>query len=122
MKILKPFGTQGFIVGLGVAALTYTLGPIIKRSARTAAVKGTQGALAVGGTTCQMVNNSKEKMAGVFGDMKEAGEATGEEMKSFIEEMRMEREEIKELVNKVNGLKEELSTMKNQEGGEGYQG
>ncbi len=121
MKVLKPFGTQGFIIGLGVAALTYTLGPVIKRNSRNAAVKGAQGALSVGGVASQMFNNGKERVSGMFEGMEETDHVTGEEMKTFIEEMRAERDQINELVNKVNGLEEEISIVKNQQGGEEYQ-
>ena len=41
-SILKPFGSQGFLIGIGVAAIGYLIAPQLKKSLRPAAVKGTQ--------------------------------------------------------------------------------
>ena len=64
--ITKTFGSQGFLIGIGVAALGHILAPHLKKTLRPAAVKGTQGVMALGNKTKQVLDDSKEKLRPSF--------------------------------------------------------
>lgn len=122
--VIKPFGSQSFLVGVGVAALAYFLGPQLKQSLRPAAVKGTQGVISLGGKTKQLFEEGMgkintivfEKTDEVFDKTKETLESIGFSP-DLLKELKEERESsnriMEELKNSVISLKEEISQMKN---------
>ncbi|MCK8826658.1 hypothetical protein MWH25_02695 [Natroniella acetigena] len=112
MKFLKPFGTQNFVLGIGIAAATYLLGPTLKRNARNVAVKGMQGALSAGGMASQVMDDGKEKMSGLVENM--SGQRANQEMAMIYNELREEREELKELLTTVKELQQEVADIKNE--------
>lgn len=121
--VIKPFGSQGFLVGIGVAALTYFLAPQLKQSLRPAAVKGTQGMMALGTKTKQILEEGKEKISSMLSEtvaetrskMKEAAgesEISSEMIKEFREEREASNRMLQELKDSIAGLREELSHIK----------
>lgn len=127
--IIKPFGSQGFLIGLGVAALAYFLAPQLKQSLRPAAVKGTQSVMTLGSKTKQILDDSKEKISSFISEtaggakdrIKGAVEDTGISSK-FLKELKEEREIsnkiIHELKDSIISLKEEIAHIKR---GENFQ-
>ncbi|WP_408954679.1 hypothetical protein [Natroniella sp. ANB-PHB2] len=112
MKLLKPFGTQNFVLGIGIAAATYLLGPTLKRNARNVAVKGVQGALTAGSMASQVMDDGKEKMTGLVGNMSD--QRANQEMAMIYNELREEREQMKELISTVKELQQEVADIKNE--------
>lgn len=118
-NLLKPFGTQSFFVGLGVAAVTYLLGPQIKETVRPIAVKGTQGAMMLSDKTKEMMEEGKDRIEGMMENVKGKdgmmqGQAGAYEM--LINELREERERsnslMEKLNDKMNDLKNEIAHIK----------
>lgn len=121
--LVKPFGSQGFLIGIGISALTYLLAPQIKETLRPAAVKGTQGLLAFGAETKRILTEGKEKISNVFSEkteevkdmMKSKGE--GKQLASkLLQELKEERELsnkiMEELKNSIVSLREEISNIR----------
>jgi predicted nuclease with TOPRIM domain len=122
--IIKPIGSQSFLVGLGVAALAYFLGPQLKESLRPAAVKGAQGVLTLGSKTKELFEEGMGKLTNnVFEKTDEIADKTKDTVESngfnpdFLKVLKEERESsnklLEELRNSVISLKEEISQMKN---------
>lgn len=121
--IVKPFGSQGFFVGLGVAAVFYFLGPQLKESLMPAAIKGTQGFMSLGNKTKEIFeeNRARLNMPGEKGDEFEGRTASPIESSSLYSELlktlKDERESsnriLEELKNSIIGLREEITEMKN---------
>ncbi|MFZ5969240.1 MAG: hypothetical protein ACOYVK_18950 [Bacillota bacterium] len=119
---LKPFGSQSFFVGLGVAAIAYLLGPQIKESVRPMAVKGMQGALMISDKTKNMMEEGKDRLE----DMMEKTNLMGKDQKHneqaavyemLIKELREDKENSNRILEQLNqtmsGLKDEISKLKN---------
>ncbi|MCG8540426.1 MAG: hypothetical protein MJA82_10860 [Clostridia bacterium] len=117
MNILKPFGTEGFILGIGIAALGYLLGPTIKRGARGIAVKGMQGAMMVGDTANDAMDSGKEKFNDFIQNMMDSKQDNERNFhKELIDEIKTDRhnnnELLKELVSTMKSLQNEVKDMK----------
>lgn len=122
-SVIKAFGSQSFLIGLGVAAASYFLAPQLKKSLRPAAVKGAQGVMAFGSMTKDRMNQGKEKLNEIISQKGEtlsnatAGAAGVSVMDMVLKELKEEREQsnriLEELKNSISGLKEEISNMKN---------
>ncbi|EOC99521.1 hypothetical protein [Caldisalinibacter kiritimatiensis] len=123
MKILKPFGTQSFVIGVGIAALSYLFGPTIKKGAREVTVKGMQGALLAGEAASNAVDEGKKKMSNVINNMKKPMDKNeGIELKNshivqqLVNELQAERQQNREmfesLMNTVKDLQNEMSSLK----------
>ncbi|GAB6099062.1 hypothetical protein JCM16358_09410 [Halanaerocella petrolearia] len=118
MKFLKPFGTQNFVIGIGIAAATYLFGPTLKRNARRAAVKGMQGAMSAGGMASGAMGKSKDKMAGMAGmfqGMATEQQQPNQDVAMLYNELQEERKQISELASAVKSLQQEISDMKAEE-------
>lgn len=122
--IIKPIGSQSFVVGIGVAALAYFLGPQLKQTLRPVAVKGAQGVMTLSSKTIKAIGESKDKLSSMISE--KASEAVNkvkstEEGMDFnsdlIKELKEEREAsnkiLVELINSISGLKDELAQMRN---------
>lgn len=113
MDLLKPFTSRGFVIGIGIAALAYLLGPQIKQGAKTIAVKGMQGAMVAGEAATQAVTNGREKMGQMMQNMNHQGDNLVQQM---VSEMKEEREQIShtlnELVNTMRNMQEEITLLK----------
>lgn len=121
MNLLKPFGTEGFILGIGIAAVSYLLGPTIKRGAKGVAVRGMQGALMAGDAANDAIDTSREKFSdfiqGMMGDNKDnMMHQDNNFQKELFNELKSERQQyselMKELVSSVKSLKDEVSDLK----------
>jgi hypothetical protein len=121
--VVKPLGSQGFLIGIGVAALAYFLTPQLKQSLRPAAVKGAQGMMALGSKTKHILEEGKEKISSMLSDtvegtsdkIKEAAEESGishKMIKELHEERAASNKMIKELKDSIAGLKEEIAHIK----------
>lgn len=127
--IIKPFGSQSFLIGIGAAALVYLFGPQLKEALRPAAVKGAQGVMALGDKTKQMFEEGKERVAGMlFEKTDEAADKVKEVVaegmgvqadlvKEFMEEREAHKRLLEELKDSVASLKEEMAQMRNSSGG-----
>lgn len=116
-NLLKPFASQSFLVGLGVAAAAYFIGPQLMEAIKPVAVKGAQGMMALSGMAKETMNQGREKIAGAVTEMKEkerAATALSENLGELIKELRSEREQstkvIEELKNAVIGLKDQINS------------
>jgi ABC-type phosphate transport system auxiliary subunit len=121
-EMLKPFGSQSFFIGLGVAAIGYLLGPQIKESLRPVAVKGVQGAMVLSDQTKHMMSQGKD----TINHMVEKTHMTGAQhqvpmdqtnmFQALLNELKAEREHsnkiLEELKNTVTGLKDEIAQIK----------
>lgn len=127
--IIKPFGTQGFLVGMGVAALGYFLAPQLKKTLRPVAVKGTQGVMSLGSKTKHILEDGKDKISNfITQNPEETGDSrmdSGEEkgfssqvLKELMEEREASNRIMSELKDSILSLKEEISNMKR---GESFQ-
>ncbi|KAB3535748.1 hypothetical protein F8154_05460 [Alkaliphilus pronyensis] len=120
MNLLKPFGSQNFILGVGIAALSYLLGPSLKQGARTVAVKGMQGAMMAGNTATNMMESGKESMGNLFdsmtGHQKDYMEMEHNFRQDLIKEIKSDREEfnsaLKELSTTMKSLQSEVQALK----------
>ncbi|KAB3525507.1 hypothetical protein [Alkaliphilus serpentinus] len=120
MNILKPFGSQNFVLGIGIAALGYLLGPTLKQGARTVAVKGVQGAMMAGNTASNIMETGKENMGNLFermtGNQKEYMQMEQHFRQNLMNEIKSEREEynsvLKELVTTMKSLQSEVHSLK----------
>lgn len=121
-NILKPFGSQGFLIGIGVAALGYFLAPQLKQSLRPAAVKGAQGVMSLGNKTKQILEDGKEKISVLFEKGEEAKDSAAEGdrekdisskvLKELMEEQESSAKILNELKDSILSLKEEISQLK----------
>lgn len=121
--IVKPFGSQSFLIGIGVAALAYFLAPQLKQSLRPAAVKGAAGVMTLGDKTKKILEESKDKISNlIFDKTEEARDKVRDVVEEagispdVLKEMREEREVsnkmIQELKDSIVSLKEEISHIK----------
>lgn len=118
-NLLKPFGSQSFFVGLGVAAAAYFLGPQIRETIRPMAVKGTQGMMMLTDRTMHMMHEGKEKMEDMMGKMghmaKSEHMAMGQigVMEAMLKELREERERSNKMMEEFRetlmGIRDEIS-------------
>ncbi|MTI57694.1 hypothetical protein [Geosporobacter ferrireducens] len=102
-NLLKPFGSQSFFVGLGVAAAAYFLGPQIKETIRPMAVKSTQGMMMMTDKTMRMMHEGKDRvedMVGKMGNMARPDHIPMEQM-GMMEVMLRELKEERERSNKM---------------------
>ncbi|MDF2545534.1 MAG: hypothetical protein K0R93_432 [Anaerosolibacter sp.] len=120
--MMKPFGSQSFLIGLGVAAVGYFFGPQIKQAVRPAAVKGAQGMMMFSDKTKGMFDEGKHMM----GNMMDKASHIGQEHhmagqmgvhEMLMKELREERERTNRLMEQLNtsitGLKDEIAHIKN---------
>ena len=123
MNLLKPFGTESFLIGIGIAAASYLLGPTIKRGARGVAVKGMQGALMAGDAANDAMETSKDKFNDFIQNMMGDGKSNVnfEHMensfhKDLIDELKADRHQnselMKELVSSMKSLQSEIKDLK----------
>lgn len=128
-NIVKALGSQGFLVGIGVAALGYFLAPQLKETLRPTAVKGTQGIMALGNKTKQILEDSKEKISGLIFEKPEGAinnvkevidekDISSKILKELIEERESSNKILSELKESILSLKEEISYIKH---GENFQ-
>lgn len=120
--MVKPFGSQSFLVGMGVAALAYFLAPQLKQSLRPAAVKGAAGVMTLGSKTKQILEDSKDKISSLIfekaegkNEIKNSAEEIGipsEVLKEIREDREVSNKIIQELKESIVSLKEEISHMK----------
>lgn len=114
-SLMKMVGSQSFLLGVGVAAAAYLIGPQIRESLKPAAVKGAQGIMVLGGKTKQALEQGKEKLNDMVFD--KSGMETKNFQEKLLQELREEREAsnriLEELKNSITGLKEEISSIKN---------
>jgi len=124
--LAKPIASQGFLVGIGVAAFAYFLAPQLKQSLRPAAVKGTQGVLALGGRAKQFLDEGKGKITNLMFEKSEAAKnkvmdiaqevgMTSKVLKELIEDREVSNKILTELKDSIISLKEEISHMKHGE-------
>ena len=108
-NLLKPFGSQSFFIGLGIAAAAYVLGPQIKETMRPMAVKGTQGMMMLTDRTMNMMHEGKDRVEGMVGKMGNMGnmaniartEHMPMEQMGMMEVMLKELKEERERSNKM---------------------
>lgn len=123
--IVKPLGSQSFLVGIGVAALAYFLAPQLKESLRPAAVKGTQGVMTLGSRTKQMLEDGKEKISNLIFektegaqekiiDIAEEAGISSKVLKELKDERDISNKIMNELKDSIISLKEEISHMKSE--------
>ena len=97
--LLKPFGTQSFFIGLGIAAAAYLMAPQLRKSLKPVAVKGAHGMLVLGNQARELFNQGKT-----------------EEYANLANEIRQDREQyntvLKELKDSILLLKDEISDLK----------
>ena len=108
--IVKPFGSQSFLIGVGVAALTYLIGPQLKESMKPLAVKGTQGIMALGSKTRQFLDDSTGTTR--MKNMAEELEASSKTISELKEEQAVSNTIMLELKESVASLKDEISRLK----------
>lgn len=120
---MKYFGTQSFVVGLGLAALTYLVGPSVKKGARKMAVKGMQGAMMAGEAASDVVDTGKEKASSFFENIMHRGnhhETAMMERKQFFDNMmtemredrRQNREFMQGMLETMKSMQAEISSIK----------
>ncbi|MDW5299155.1 MAG: hypothetical protein SA378_03315 [Sedimentibacter sp.] len=119
MNLLKPFSTESFIVGLGIAAVGSLFAPAIKKGAKTMAVKGTQGAMMAGEAANNMMESGKETLNNTFPGLsknKNDSEAAQKLNKELISELRSDREQyanvLQELVTTMKDIQSEVKAFK----------
>ncbi|MGB4440358.1 MAG: hypothetical protein WBJ13_14290 [Sedimentibacter sp.] len=120
MNLLKPFSTESFIVGLGIAAIGSLFAPAIKKGAKTMAVKGTQGAMMAGEAANNMMESGKETLNNTFPGLsknKNDSEAAQKFQKELIRELKSDREQysnvLQELVTTMKDIQSEVKAFKN---------
>ena len=122
--IIKPIGSQSFVVGIGVAALAYFLGPQLKQTLRPVAVKGAQGVMILGSKTVKAFGESKEKLSSMLAEKAsevdnkvKCTEEVADFNRNLMQELKEERESsnkiLVDLINSISGLKDELAQMRN---------
>jgi hypothetical protein len=122
--ILKPIGSQSFVVGIGFAALAYFLGPQLKQSLRPIAVKGAQGVMVLGGKTVKAFSESKDKLSSMLTEKVNEGTSNFKSAEggmdlsaNLLKELKEERETankiLADLINSISGLKDELAQIRN---------
>ena len=117
---LKLFGSQSFLVGLGVAAATYFLGPQIKETIRPMAVKGTQGMMMMTDRTMRMMHEGRDRMedmVGKMGHMAKPEHMTMGQMgvmEAMLKELREERERSNKMMEEFRetlmSIRDEISS------------
>lgn len=112
MDLLKPFTTRGFVIGVGIAALAYLLGPQIKQGAKTVAVKGMQGAMLAGEMASQAVTSGREKMGNMMQNMGNKGDTMMQLISEFKEERQQVSSTLSELVTTMKNMQEEIALLK----------
>jgi len=119
MNLLKPFSTESFIVGLGIAAVGSLFAPAIKKGAKTMAVKGTQGAMVAGEAANNMMESGKETLNNTFPGLsknKNDSVAAQKLNKELISELRSDREQyanvLQELVTTMKDIQSEVKAFK----------
>ncbi|WP_432665519.1 hypothetical protein R9X47_04445 [Wukongibacter baidiensis] len=121
MNLLKPFGTESFILGIGIAAVSYLLGPTIKRGAKGVAVKGMQGALMAGDAANEAMDTGRDKFSDFIQGIMNDGnnnvmDQDNDFQKELFNELKAERQQyselMKELVSSVKSLQGEVSELK----------
>ncbi|PRX27217.1 hypothetical protein BX659_11782 [Orenia metallireducens] len=116
MKLLKPVNSENILIGIGVAALTYLLGPKIKRNAKSLAERGMERAMMAGDAASETIDNGKEKMVDIFEDMGDEYSSIyseNDELTMLYDELEADREQLNELTGLVYDLKEEIASLKN---------
>lgn len=124
MNLLKPFSSESFIIGLGIAAVGSLFAPAIKKGAKAIAVKGTQGAMMAGDAAENMVKSGKEGMNNIFSGMfkdKQEDEASRQKFQeNLINELKSDREKyssvLQELVSTIKDIQSEINSLKNSKG------
>ncbi len=121
MNLLKPFGTESFLIGVGLAAASYLLGPTIKQGARGVAVKGMQGALMAGDVANNTMEASRDKLGNFmhkFMDNRDNGKMEVEYsfQKELINELKADREQynkvLNEMISTMKSIQEDVKTLK----------
>ncbi len=119
---MKPFGSQSFLVGLGVAAVGYFFGPQIKQVIRPAAVRGAQGMMMFSDKTKEMFDEGKHMMGNMMDKTMHMGQEQGMAgqmgmYEMLMKELKDERERSNRLMEQLNtsivGLKDEIAYIKN---------
>jgi len=116
MKLLKPVNSENILIGVGIATLTYLLGPKIKRNVKSFAEKGMERAMMAGDVASETIDTGKEKMADIFEDMEDEYSSIyseNDELTMLYDELEADREQLNELTGLVYDLKEEIATLKN---------
>lgn len=122
--IIKPIGSQSFVLGIGVAALAYFMGPQLKQALRPMAVKGAQGVMTFGSKTAKAFGESKDKLSHMASektdrsaDMVNSFTEDKDFQGNLIRELKEDREAsnriLQELANSISGLKDELVQLRN---------
>lgn len=117
--LMKPLNPQSFLIGAGIAAAAYLIGPQLKEALRPGANKGGQGLMNIGEKTRQLFEEGKEKLNDIiFVKPEESVKmAAGEVGEALIRELREEREHtnkiMEELKNTLGGLKDEIASLRN---------
>jgi hypothetical protein len=119
--ITKSMGSQSFLLGVGVAAVGYFLGPQIKQSLRPVLVKGAEGAMMLGNKTKQMMEGGMKKMdnvvfegagAGMTNNSKEEMNLTSKLMQELREERESSRKMMEELKNSIDSIRGEIAEIR----------
>lgn len=121
MNLIKPFSSESFIIGLGIAAVGSLFAPAIKKGAKIMAVKGAQGAMIAGDAAENMVHSGKESMNTMFPHMfkdKKYDDSSQQEFhENLVRELKSDREQynnvMQELVKTMRDIQSEVSTLKN---------
>jgi len=102
MNFLKPFYSQNFLLGIGIAAVGSLFAPTIKEGVRSLAVKGAQGAMMVGDAAKNMKESGKEMMQ----------KDENDNAKDLANELKSDREQynsvLKELVTTMKDIQSEV--------------
>ncbi len=126
MKYLRPFGTQSFAIGVGLAAITYLFGPTIRKGAKGVAVKGVQGAMVAGESATNMVEDSKEKATNFLGNIMksprnknhEIHQQTSSMYKEMLEEIKAQRDDnskmMQEMLSTIKNMQNDIVNIKNE--------
>jgi len=110
--IVKPFGTQSFLIGLGVAAVGYMLAPQLKKTFQPIIDKGTQGAMALSSKTKQFWEDSREKVTARGEKSDRSLESLMQVMQNSEQQREMSNQIMMDLKDAVMGLKDEISRLK----------
>jgi hypothetical protein len=122
--IIKPISAQSFIVGMGVAAFAYFIGPQLKQALRPAAVKGAQGVMTLGSKTVKAFEESRDKLSHMMQDRAEAAnnkvihnQENANLQFSLLKELKEDRDTsnkiLQELSSSISNLKDEILQMRN---------
>ncbi|MCX7842147.1 MAG: hypothetical protein N2489_03630 [Clostridia bacterium] len=116
-SLIKPFASQNFLIGIGLAAAAYFVGPALKEAIKPAAVKGAQGMLMLGDKAKDALNIGKEKLNDLIFDKEDKSvnmEAAHHDkiIKALKEERELSNKILEELKNTIGGLKDEIAHMR----------